>query len=87
LRLDASSAVAFEDSGHGVTAATATGLCCIVTPTDYSAGDDFGAASVRLADLDHHPDVPSRPVTLDDVRRWHAQAPRPTRSACAAARA
>ncbi len=85
LRLDADTAVAFEDSGHGVTAATSAGLRCIVTPTDYSAGDDFGAASVRLADLDHHPDDPTRPVALADVRRWHAQAPRPTRSACTAA--
>ncbi|MCU0814017.1 MAG: HAD-IA family hydrolase [Burkholderiaceae bacterium] len=76
LGLDADAAIAFEDSGHGVTAATAAGLRCLVTPTDYSAGDAFGAASARLSDLDHHPDDPARPVTLDDVRRWHAEIPR-----------
>jgi HAD superfamily hydrolase (TIGR01509 family) len=81
LRLPADAALAFEDSGHGVTAATAAGLRCIVTPTDYSAGDDFGAASVRLADLDRHPDDPLRPVTLDDLRRWHADMPRPRAAA------
>ncbi len=77
LGLDADAALAFEDSGHGVSAATAAGLRCIVTPTAYSAGDDFTAAVVRLADLDHHPDDPARPVTLADLRRWHATAPRP----------
>ena len=77
LRLDADAALALEDSGHGVTAATGAGLRCVVTPTDYSAGDDFSAASVRLADLDRHPADATRPVTLDDLRRWHAEAPRP----------
>lgn len=77
LRLDADAALAFEDSGHGATAATTAGLRCIVTPTACSAADDFAAASVRLADLDHHPDGAARPVTLDDVRRWHALPRRP----------
>jgi len=77
LRLDADAALAFEDSGHGVTAATGAGLRCVVTPTDYSADDDVAAATVRLADLDHHPDDPARPVTLADLRRWHAQSARP----------
>lgn len=76
LCLDAGAALAFEDSGHGVTAATGAGLRCVVTPTGYSAGDDFGAASVWLDDLDHHPDDPARPVTLADLRHWHAAAPR-----------
>ncbi|WP_119352426.1 HAD-IA family hydrolase [Azohydromonas sediminis] len=77
LRLPAEAALAFEDSGHGVTAATTAGVRCVVTPTAYSAGDDLGAAAVRLADLDHHPDDPARTVTLDDLRRWHAAAPCP----------
>lgn len=86
LRLDADAAIAFEDSGHGVTAATTAGLCCIVTPTAFSAADDLAAASVRLEDLDHHPDDAARPVTLDDVRRWHAL-PRRHPAAASAARA
>ena len=86
LRLDADAAIAFEDSGHGVTAATSAGLRCIVTPTDYSVADDLAAACVRLADLDHHPDDAARPVTLDDVRRWHAQ-PRRRPAPASAARA
>jgi putative hydrolase of the HAD superfamily len=79
LRLDADAALAFEDSGHGVSAATGAGLRCIVTPTDYSAGDAFGRASVKLPDLDHHPDDPARPVTLADLRRWHAEGPAPVK--------
>lgn len=76
LRLDADAALALEDSGHGVTAATRAGLRCVVTPTDYNAGDDFSAAAARLPDLDHHPDDATRPVALEDLRRWHAEAPR-----------
>jgi HAD superfamily hydrolase (TIGR01509 family) len=73
LGLDAADALAFEDSGHGLAAARGAGLRCVVTPTAYSAGDDFGGALVRLADLDHHPDAPQGPVTLADLRAWHAQ--------------
>ncbi|NWG74947.1 MAG: HAD-IA family hydrolase [Rubrivivax sp.] len=77
LRIDPGAALAFEDSGHGLTAAAGAGLRCVVTPTDYSAGDDFAAAIARLPDLDRHPDDPARPLTLADLRRWHAEAPRP----------
>jgi HAD superfamily hydrolase (TIGR01509 family) len=65
-------ALAVEDTRNGLLAAVAAGLTCIVTPTAYSGGEDFGEARVRLQDLDHHPDRPGQPVTLDDLRGWSA---------------
>jgi beta-phosphoglucomutase-like phosphatase (HAD superfamily) len=41
--------VAFEDSGHGVTSAARAGIeAIVVTVNDYTAGQDFAAASVVL---------------------------------------
>ena len=79
LGVDADDALAFEDSAIGLRAAVGAGLRCVVTPTPYSAEEDFAQALARLDDLEHHPAAPGRPVTLDDLRRWHehgiAQAP------------
>jgi beta-phosphoglucomutase-like phosphatase (HAD superfamily) len=36
--------VAFEDSPNGLAAAKAAGLYTVVTPTDWTRGEDFGAA-------------------------------------------
>ena len=45
-------AVAFEDSGHGVTAAAEAGFPhIVVTTNDYTSGQDFSAASVVLDSL------------------------------------
>jgi HAD superfamily hydrolase (TIGR01509 family) len=47
----AGQAVAFEDSAVGLTAARAAGLTTIVTPSIYTAGDDFTGALRVLPDL------------------------------------
>lgn len=73
LGLTAQEALAFEDSRNGLIAATRAGLACVVTPTPYSADENFAEAIARLTDLDHYPEDPVRPVTLDDLRRWHAR--------------
>jgi HAD superfamily hydrolase (TIGR01509 family) len=72
LQLRASEALALEDSRNGLLAASRAGLPCIVTPTRYSAHEDFSEALMRLSDLDHHPHRPGLPVTLDDLRRWQS---------------
>ena len=42
-----SSAVAFEDTSHGLRSAVAAGLACVVTPSEYSDDQNFsGAAAV-----------------------------------------
>jgi len=52
LGMSASDCLAFEDSGHGITAARACGLDVIVTPSIYTDGDDLSAASWRYESLD-----------------------------------
>jgi len=55
LDLDPRQCVAFEDSGNGVAAAVGADLPCLVTPTEYTAGEDFsGAVRVdrEMLDLD-----------------------------------
>jgi HAD superfamily hydrolase (TIGR01509 family) len=43
--------LAFEDSGHGLSAARAAGVPTVITPTPFSAGDDFAGALKVLPDL------------------------------------
>jgi HAD superfamily hydrolase (TIGR01509 family) len=74
LRMPAWEALAIEDSRNGLLAASGAGLACVVTPTSYSAQEDFAEAAVQLADLDHHPERLAEPVTLDDLRFWHLRA-------------
>jgi len=76
LKIRPSDALAIEDSGNGLLAARRAGLSCIVTPTSYSADDDFTEAAAELSDLDHHPERLGEPVTLDDLRFWHLRAGR-----------
>lgn len=45
LRVPASHCLAFEDSHHGLTAARAAGITTVVTPTRYTATDDFAGAA------------------------------------------
>lgn len=52
LDLPAAAALAFEDSANGLSSAKAAGLRTIVTPSYYSAGEDFAAATAVLRDLD-----------------------------------
>jgi len=76
LKVRSSEALAIEDSRNGLLAASRAGLACVVTPTPYSADDDFTEAAVQLADLDHHPDRLGDPVTLEDLKFWHLHAGR-----------
>jgi len=57
MGLLAKDVVAFEDTEHGVAAATAAGLACVAIPTEMSAGHDFSAATVTLP-------------TMQDAVRW-----------------
>ncbi len=63
LQLDASECLAFEDSFNGLQAATAAGLATLVTPTRFTAGQDFSKALRVLPDLGG--------VTLADLRHCH----------------
>lgn len=47
--------VAIEDSRNGLLAATACGIPTVVTPSLYSAGEDFSAAAMVCHDLDRLP--------------------------------
>jgi HAD superfamily hydrolase (TIGR01509 family) len=51
LGLPAAACVAFEDSGNGVRAAKAAGLYTVVTPTLWTATQDFSAADLVLHSL------------------------------------
>lgn len=51
MGLQAHEAVAFEDTEHGVAAATSAGLACVAIPTPMSAGQDFRAATVTLPSM------------------------------------
>jgi len=64
LGLPAESCVAFEDSRNGLIAARAAGLRVVVTPSLYSAHEDFAGASALARDLD---DFEGAPLTLDAI--------------------
>ena len=49
-----------EDSRNGLLAATAAGLRCVVTVSDYSAGEDFSEAALVLSSLGD----PGDPLTV-----------------------
>lgn len=51
LGLDPARTVVIEDSAIGLQAATAAGMACIVTPSFYTAADDFTGAARVVADL------------------------------------
>jgi beta-phosphoglucomutase-like phosphatase (HAD superfamily) len=51
LGLDAARAVAFEDSANGLSSAKAAGLFTVVTPTRWTAAQDFGVADLTLPHL------------------------------------
>lgn len=51
LRLDPTRCLVLEDTHIGLTAATGAGLATVVTPSFYSAGEDFAAATAVLPDL------------------------------------
>ena len=51
LGLSADACVAFEDSTNGVRAAKAAGLCTVVTPSQWTVGEDFADADLTLPHL------------------------------------
>jgi HAD superfamily hydrolase (TIGR01509 family) len=51
LGFASSECLAFEDSANGLRAATAAGLATIVTPSLYTAGEDFIGAACVMEDL------------------------------------
>lgn len=54
LALTARGAIAFEDTKNGVLAARGAGLDVIVTPSLYSAGEDFSGALAIIETLEAH---------------------------------
>jgi HAD superfamily hydrolase (TIGR01509 family) len=65
LRLNAECCAAFEDSENGLRAARAAGLFTVVTPTRWTAGQDFGAAQLVLESLGDA----DRPLGIESQRR------------------
>ena len=65
LRLPAECCVAFEDSENGLRAARAAGLFTVVTPTRWTAGQDFSAAQLVMESLGD----PDRPLGIESQRR------------------
>ncbi len=76
-----------EDSRNGLLAASGAGLACVITVSEYSAGEDFSEAALVLSSLGEpgRPLVvlanrsavsPSAQLTLDDLtelaRTWKA---------------
>ena len=52
LGVPAASCIAIEDTRHGVESALGAGLWTLVTPSQYTMGDDFSQASLVVEDLD-----------------------------------
>jgi HAD superfamily hydrolase (TIGR01509 family) len=65
LQLPAGQCVAFEDSLNGLQASLAAGLATVITPTRYTAGQDFSGAMRLMTDLGQ--------VDLSRLRAWHAE--------------
>ena len=80
LRLPAEDCVAFEDSVNGLKSAKAAGLYTVVTPTQWSAGQDFHDADLLLPNLgDSGGDgLAGGPyLTLEGLQQLHAASLRP----------
>jgi HAD superfamily hydrolase (TIGR01509 family) len=52
LRLSAESCIAFEDSANGLRAAKAAGLVTVITPSRWTAEEDFSGADLVLPSLE-----------------------------------
>jgi HAD superfamily hydrolase (TIGR01509 family) len=62
LGTDGARTVAIEDTQHGLESAKSAGLKCVVTPSEYTVGEEFEDADLVVSDLDHFSD--DRPVDL-----------------------
>lgn len=67
LGLPASACLAFEDSENGLKASLGAGLATVVTPCDYTRGQDFSGATTILDSLEG--------VAMPDLRAWLSGAP------------
>lgn len=63
LKLPPEACIAFEDSANGLRSALAAGLGVVITPTRFTAHQDFSGALRVLYDLSG--------VRVDDVLAWH----------------
>ena len=62
LGLPAAACLAFEDSENGLRAAQGAGLATIVTPCDYTRGQDFAGAAAVLDSLED--------IAFPDLEMW-----------------
>jgi beta-phosphoglucomutase-like phosphatase (HAD superfamily) len=58
LSIEPAEAVAFEDSAIGLTSALAAGIRTVVTPSLYTAHDDFTGAAIVRKHLDAYDRTP-----------------------------
>jgi beta-phosphoglucomutase-like phosphatase (HAD superfamily) len=67
LGLPATACLAFEDSENGLRAALGAGLATVVTPCDYTRGQDFNGAAAVLDSLEN--------LALPRLQAWLSGAP------------
>jgi HAD superfamily hydrolase (TIGR01509 family) len=81
MGLEASAAVAFEDSASGVASARGAGLAVVAAPSAWLAGDDLSAADLVVDDLGDpanpwpavNPQLRQRWLSLGTLSAWHEQ--------------
>lgn len=69
LGLPATACLAFEDSENGLRASLGAGLATVVTPCDYTRGQDFSGATAVLDSLEG--------LAIPDLRAWLSAAAAP----------
>jgi HAD superfamily hydrolase (TIGR01509 family) len=79
LEVPRAEAIVVEDSRNGLLAATGAGVTCVVTVSEYSAGEDFGESPLVVSSLGDPGDpltvvanrsslTPSGELTLEELR-------------------
>ena len=66
LGVEPHNAVAFEDSSNGLKAAVSAGLWTVITPTFWTATDDFSGAGIELPHLGDA----ERPLPASSTQTW-----------------
>lgn len=66
LNLPPRDCLVVEDSAHGLAASLAAGIPTVITLSDYTINENFDGARMVLAATD--------PLSLDQLRLWHATA-------------
>lgn len=70
LGVDAAGVVAVEDSGNGLAAARAAGLCCVVVLNDYTRDDDVDGAAL-VVDGFGEPEAGAQVLANPGAIEWH----------------